>query len=357
MAAPKHSKRIRNRYNHTWQTVTASSEDRLEKRTDEYHMKWDKEHRAEELCHETERRNDDLQSEYEYLKSLCYIDLYPLTPDKYRQKNLSKVSLNKRKRPTLLEVEKEVGINSFKRLLGKIPGPPKASYDDLRRKAVGIWIDKTKTYDKRIEEEKNDPQSAYSKKAAQLDSFIADLSQGDASAVCTYFRYALTHDHFHINTEYDFDANYHEFRFSPDTGELSFSCRIPNETEIPIIKNYKYNDKTEEIESTMYDAKASTDWRLQIMAASLLRAASLVFLSDTYDRIKSVTILGIIRYFDSGFGNYQQKKVVRFTLTHDIFEKLTLEEVNPLTLLKRVLNAKFAEGLYSKEPCDLKEIN
>ena len=82
----------------------------------------------------------------------------------------------------------------------------------------------------------------------------------------------------------------------------------------------------------------------------------MVFRSDYYEKVKNITVNGYLRYYDPAFGNDQKNTVIRAKITRDLFNKVSLERVNPEDLFSRELKATISSGLYAKEPYSSSEI-
>ena len=356
MAKAKYEKRIRNKRTHKWMTITASTENELERKIDEQYDKWENEAYVEERRQEAEDLNDDLMEINKHLEALSYIGLKHLTLDAYEQKRLSRIHKKKRKEPTLEKAEKDVGVTKISRLIGKVPGIQKRKYDDQRREAEVLWNKRKAEYEEQVKKDEKRYQERLREMEAQIASDLRTLKSGDKEAVCDHFRYILDNDDYSIDLQEPFLPISLRLQFNPETGTLEFSYRIPNGEEITTIKEYNYNEKTDTIEAHKYDKKTAANWRLRIAESVLLRAAALVFYSDIYHHIKSVSITGFLHYFDPAFGMYQDKNVIRVALTRDTFNQLRLKHVNPAELFGRVLKAKISKELYTKEPFLLEEI-
>ena len=356
MANPKYSDILRNPYTGEEIEITASKEDVFLRRRDEQIDKWEKEQYIRQQQQEAQRLTENLQAVTGYLRTLCYCNLHPLSPESYINESLSLIYHRRRYKPTLDDAEKDVGITTFVKAKAILPGKSKAKLEDLRLKAKELLASRLEEYNQKVKEDEEEYLQKRNKEERTLRNRIYALSKGSIVAARQYYAYALDHDDYSVDSSNRFQPEHTDIKFLPDTGEIRFAYRIPNGDEIPAVARYEYDLKTDSIVPRNYDIKTSAKWKLQIAESVLLRTAALVFLSDHYDKIKNVSITGYLRYYDTAFGNDQYKAVIQVNLLRTVFDKVSLETVNPIDLFSRVLKANIAAGLYVKEPYALSEI-
>lgn len=80
---------------------------------------------------------------------------------------------------------------------------------------------------------------------ASIETFITNLSYGDADAIQEYIALVVENsnypDHFPVR---------HNFSFDPSTAELSIQVSIPSPIEFPVVKYHKYVKISDEIRAT-----------------------------------------------------------------------------------------------------------
>ena len=353
----KYTEFLRNPYTGETCEITGSTEEILNRRCDAQYEKWEKENHIQQMQQSAEEQTQRLQKSNEYLQSLCYYGLRPLSPNEYLHDVLAKVQKQNRIKPTLEDVEKEVGITIPVKALGILPGKGKKKLNNLQNQAQDIFKKQIEDYDQQVKEDEIDYQQRYQKTETIIKRRIYALSKGSINAAEKYYSHALSRDYYSANDVNRFRPEYSIKKYLPSTGEIQLSYRIPNGEEIPAIAKYEYNEKTDTIEARSYDTKTTADWKTKIAVSILLRTAALIFLSDHYERIKTVSITGYLRYYDSAFGCDQYKNVIYFSLPKEVFSRINLEKVNPVDLFTRVLKARISSGLYNKEPYSVTEID
>ena len=364
MAKIKFSEILTNPYTGEEVEVKGSTEEIFLRRRDATIQKWKNEQSRfenEQYVLEQQEKADELTDQlkplFDYLNKLCYCNLNPLTPESYLSENIAAVKQLHRNKPTLDIAEKDVGINTFVKVTGIIPGKSKDKLKDLQAKAQDLLETRLEDYDQKVISDREKYLQKRKKKESQLKNHITGLSEGKKVASNLYYSYALDRDDYSVNAEDRFFPEYSFIHYTPNNGEIRLSYRIPNEDEILSIAKYKYDAKSDNIIPIPHDRKTAVRWKLRIAESVLLRTAVLIFLSDCYKKVKIVSITGYIRYYDSAFGNDQKKNVIHMTLSRDIFEKLSLETLDPFDLFNRVLKATISSSLYAKEPYAISEIN
>ena len=301
--------------------------------------------------------NSDLPNVMNYLNSLCYNNLLPLSTEEYIVEKLKLVTRYHPEKPRKKDAEKDVGLNLGVKALGKIPGKTKEKLEDLQKRANELYNARIETYELDVQRYEAEYQQKRKERETTLRNNVLALSKGSHVAASKYFGYALARDDYSVDAKHRFFPDYSELSFNHLDGSIQLSYRIPNTNEIPIIAKYEYNEKKDSIDPCFYDSKTSAKLRLQIAESVLLRAAAVIFLSDEFDLVKSISITGFIRYYDSAFGNDQSKNVIRITITKDHFGKINIEKVSPYDLFDRGLKAKISSGLYAKEPYEISDID
>lgn len=363
----KFSKILTNPYTGEEVEVKGSNEEVFQRRIKEQLEKWDNEQvqleneEAQARYHLEQHRiarenNVQLKQTREILEALCYWNLSSLTPDLFFEENISKIHLPRRYRPSLEDAEKAVGLTPLKKILGKMPGKPRSELIAMQAKAKKLLDKQIEDYNIQREKDKEEYHQKRYKEEHRVNKIIKMLAAGSSYAANNYFSYILDQDSYSVNGLDEYHHEHSRICFSKNTGEIRFSYRIPNDDENNIIKKYEYDIKNDSIIAKKYDKKTATQWKLRIGSSVLLRAAALIFYSDYYNKITTISIIGYLRYFDSAYGNNQKKNVIHVNIPREAFNKIVLERVNPYDFFCRVLNATISSGLYEKEPYSIKEI-
>lgn len=356
MANPKYSTVLRNPYTGEEVIISASKEDVFVRKQDEQLAKWDRENHIIEMKQEAERRTGELKTVYDSLLALCYINVFPISPEIYLDEKLSNVRKRFRYRPTIEDAEKDVGITKLVKATGILPGKPKKKLEGLRQKANELLKTRMNDYNQGVKDDEDDFSNRREKERDRLLKQLKAVSIGMEDSTCKYFTYALNRDDFSVDNQNRFLPEFRVYSYSREKEEICFEYRIPNGEEIPSVAKYEYDIKTDCIKTCHYDNKTAAKWRTRIAESVLLRAVAVVFRSDYYQKVKNITVNGYLRYYDPAFGNDQKKTVIRAKITRDLFNKVSLERVNPEDLFSRELKATISSGLYAKEPYSLSEI-
>lgn len=120
---------------------------------------------------------------------------------------------------------------------------------------------------------------------ASVESFITNLSYGDADAIQEYIALVVENssypDHFPVR---------HDFSFDPSTAELNMQVSIPSPNEFPSVKSYKYVKASDEIKAI--DLSAAEQKRRYCSAIHQVAIRSLheIFEADRRDLIQTISL-------------------------------------------------------------------
>ena len=354
MANAKYREILENPYTGEIKEITASKEDILERRILEQNQQWEKEKYIRDRKTEASDLNSWLNQNNTYLQELCYCGIQPLLPEQYIRENVSKIYKPRRHRPNRKEIEKEFGLRGISKAWGKVLRTKsyQANQESIEaeyQKRITEYESQTKLDDEERLEKQKKVEKEYRER-------VERYSKGHSKEICNYAEYALNKDDFSINGKdtYSCDIKTTFFRYG---SVLRLKYRLPNEDEMLTVAKYIYNEKKDAIEAIKYSDKETRQKRLCIAESLLLRAVAIIFRSDYFKKIKSIMIVGYLRYFDSAYGKDQTKNVIACMITRDLFDQLSIERVNPVDLFSRVLHASIANGLYSKDPYSINEVD
>lgn len=365
MAKSKCSEIVTNPYTGEEIEITASKSDILQRRIAAQKDKWEQEQILEEGQQAAWKATASLNAVYNYLRSLPYVSLHPLTPAEYESSLLSQIRQRRRTPPTLEDAQTDVGISFPKKVFSKVSKAKNAELTVLYDKAEVLYNERMAAYTKAVEADRIEYQKRYAEEKRKIYNILNLMRSGSPTGAREYYTFALNRDNFRVNNDARYVPEFKNFVFrrrprekgSKDLiGKVSLSYRIPNTEEIPVVAEYVYNSKAYSLEPKEYDAKTAQAWRKRVAESVLIRTVALLFRSDPFSQIGEITITGYMRYFDRGYGDDQCKNVMRATITREVFERIKLEQADPDEMYSRIMNGAMSAGMYSKEPYALSEI-
>ncbi len=337
--------------------IEAATEESLQKKVDNQIAKWDKELQTEDGHLEEKELNSQLEDMYRYMRSIPYVRLSPITPDRYIRQRLDDIHRPWRTKPDLKEYQKELGPNIFMKAGALLSDSLKEKSERLQKEARERYDKDLKEYEDRVARDDEEYNEDIKRKRALYSSQMEKLPSGDKSSVRAYFSYVLNADAFSI----DGGERYRHAKINADyyrkVKTLVYAVQIPDAEEIPVIYRYQYNEKKNTMETLEYNTKDAQELRIRVAEAVLLRKAALVFLSDTCGLIDRITMSGYLTYYDPALGKDRKRFAIRLDMTKKDFEKISLEDTDPYMLFGRTLGAKVTPGLYTKEPYELNDVN
>ena len=301
-------------------------------------------------------RNMELRETDTYLRGLPFQYIHPLSPDTYIREKLDVAPPVQRRQPTIRDAEKSAGITLVDPFLSLFSQKRRVRLFAQREQAEKLQKKQMEEYTRLVEIDTADYHKRVHDAKTSLCAEIDGLSARDASAARRYFSYAIARDDFSVDGVNRYHPGYPNIIYSPDTGDLRITCRLPDYGDVPCIDKYFYSEKGHRVDAKLLPIKDRAAKRLCVAESVLLRTVAMIFLSDRYGIVDAVEIAGYLRYFDSAYGNNRTKNVIRCRITRDVFNEVSLEWANPLELFGRVLNADISRGLYEKEPHTLREV-
>jgi restriction system protein len=120
---------------------------------------------------------------------------------------------------------------------------------------------------------------------ASIESFITNLSYGDADAIQEYIALVVENsnypEHFPVR---------HDFSFDPSTAELNMQVSIPSPNEFPSVKSYKYVKASDEIRATNLSAAEQKRRYCSAIYQVAIRSLHEVFEADRRDLIQTISL-------------------------------------------------------------------
>ena len=180
---------------------------------------------------------------------------------------------------------------------------------------------------------------------ARLDKFIADLAANDEAAVQEYVSLVLS------NSVYpDAFAVTHEFEFNAADRELTLNLKVPAPSEVPSVKEHKYNKSKDEITATSLTAKDQRERYASAICQVAVRSLHEIFEADRDGRIATISLTLGTDSIDAGTGLPLTTPLVAVAATRDAFVTFDLGNVVPSATLERL------NGVVSKNPYALTPI-
>lgn len=194
----------------------------------------------------------------------------------------------------------------------------------------------------KLEKEKKRFEAELIEHNQNIDNFINNLGYGDTTAIEEYIAIVVENsiypDHFDVE---------HEFKFDPESAELTMRVAVPSPSKLPAIKTYKYIKTSDTIKSTPLSKKAQKDRYTSAIYQVTLRSFHEVFEADRRELIKSISLEVGTSETDPATGKYGFIPFVAAATQRDTFLDIELGGVVPLATLQH-LNAAL-----SKDPLGL----
>ena len=166
---------------------------------------------------------------------------------------------------------------------------------------------------------------------ASVESFITNLSYGDADAIQEYIALVVENsnypDHFPVR---------HDFSFDPSTAELSMQVSIPSPRDFPAVKSYKYVKSSDEIRATDLSVAEKKKRYCSAIYQVAIRSLHEVFEADRRDLIQTISLeVGTIEK-EPATGKTEFLPFVGVSAGKGSFMEFDLSGLVPLATLKHL---------------------
>lgn len=165
----------------------------------------------------------------------------------------------------------------------------------------------------------------------RLDSFITNLSYGDAEALQEYISMVVESsiypDHFEVE---------HDFSFDPSTAELKMSVSIPPPSAFPSIKSYKYVKTSDEIRETPLSVTERKSRYSSAIYQVSIRSLHEVFEADRRDLVQTISLEVGTMESDPATGKTGFLPFVGVSAQKAAFMEFDLSGLVPLATLKHL---------------------
>ncbi len=181
---------------------------------------------------------------------------------------------------------------------------------------------------------------------SNIESFITNLSYGDAEAIQEYVALIVE------NSNYpDHCPVRHDFSFDPSTAELNMQVSIPSPNEFPTVKSYKYVKTSDEIRATDLSVAEKKQRYCSAIYQVAIRSLHEVFEADRRDLIQTISLeVGTIDR-EPATGKTEFLAFVGVSAGKGPFMEFDLSGVVPLATLKHLGAA------ISKDPLNLVSVD
>lgn len=300
-----------------------------------------------------------LREQRQYYDRLHFIELQPLNAIAYYESLKDWSRFREPKDTSHKEAEKDSGISFFLKVKAFFSQKPKSELNDKKLEAGDLQKEYSDSFSKRVERLREQFYKKQDQENKAVDSMKEQLRKHDSVEVLEFFKISLHRDKFTLDTLDTHELYWNGLimkEYNPETGELSYSYRIPNPEEICVINRFYYDVESDSIMTSDLDKTVARNIRLKTARAILLRSAAMVYYSDVFENVKSIHIMGYLTYFDSAFGTERDVNVMGLEISKDTFNQIDLERARLSELFERVLKTREAVGLYSKKPYELKGV-
>lgn len=183
-------------------------------------------------------------------------------------------------------------------------------------------------------------------KNRSLEELITNLGYGTVEAVQEYVSIVLSNsvypDHFPVT---------HEFTFEPETAELDLRVEVPDPSQLPTAKAYRFARASDEIVATTLSQKECRERYASAVYQVALRSLHEVFEADRRGLIRTVSLEVGTTAIDPGTGLRGYIPFVIAAAERDSFLTFDLSAVVPAMTLTR-LGAAVSKNPYSLTPVD-----
>jgi restriction system protein len=181
---------------------------------------------------------------------------------------------------------------------------------------------------------------------ASVESFITNLSYGDADAIQEYIALVVENsnypEHFPVR---------HDFSFDPSTAELSMQVSILSPNEFPAVKSYKYVKTSDEIRATELSVAEKKKRYCSAIYQVAIRSLHEVFEADRRDLIQTISLeVGTIEK-EPATGKTEFLAFVGVSAGKEPFMEFDLSGLVPLATLNHLGAA------ISKDPLNLVSVD
>jgi len=176
----------------------------------------------------------------------------------------------------------------------------------------------------------------------ELDELIQGIAKEDKQALQTYVSIVLGNSVFP-----DCYPVTYEFEYDGDLRELELSSTIPGPSQLPAIREMRYNKTKDEILPVALTQKQMKDRYAAALHAVALRTLHEVFEADSQGHIQTIALTVVTTDNDPATGLLTQIRLLAVAVDRETFNTYDLTKVVPLATLQHM------KALLSKNPYEL----
>jgi restriction system protein len=181
---------------------------------------------------------------------------------------------------------------------------------------------------------------------AELDRLINDLAFDVPWAIQEYVGIVLSDsvypDSFSVS---------HDFRFDLESRELTLTVRVPPPSAVPSVKEYRYQQNTDQVVSTNLPAMAQKERYASAVWQVALRTLHEVFEADRVGRIHSISLTVETGHIDPATGLSVTTPLLVAGADRRSFLQFDLSQVTPAATLQH-LGAAMSKNPFGLTPAD-----
>ncbi len=174
---------------------------------------------------------------------------------------------------------------------------------------------------------------------AQLDDLIRRLTAGEANAVEEYFGIVFGKSVYPDAVSIDIEHSYR-----PDDKELEIKLRLPQTSDLPTARGYKYVKAKGEVAETAQTAKEQRDRYNNLVHAIVLRTMHEVWESDRLGHVDTISLTAHVEHIDPATGRPTTTPLVAVAADRAAFVSIDLAHVTKAETLKHL------KAVVSKNP-------
>ncbi|ADK67568.1 hypothetical protein Olsu_0447 [Olsenella uli DSM 7084] len=302
---------------------------------------------------------DILRELRHYYLHLHHAGLHPLDPDEYYERQIDRRAYREPRDKSRSQARKDAGVSLLLRVHALLSETAKAELEQRKTLADIKEQEYTAEHARMVEEDR----AVYLKQQEQCNLQIDERRRayldGDPLEVMGYFETVLHNDSFTLefpDRPQPYESCVQVVSYDQAKKTLFVRYRAPNADEICTIDSFTFNEKEWMVETKELPAQNSLRVRASVLHAIIVRTAALVFYSDAFHLVDSLTITGYLDYFDPAYGTNQTIDVLKTTVSEEEFLKVDLERARLEDLFTRLFKSHVASGLYKKKPYELKGV-
>lgn len=140
--------------------------------------------------------------------------------------------------------------------------------------------------------------------------------------------------------------------FDLPTRELSVQLSLPDPSEVPTVKEYRYSKALDDITATQWPVKMQKDRYASVVHQVAVRTLHEIFEADRAGKINSVRLTLVVPRISPATGNREEVPLVQVAAARDEFATFDLANVDPRATLEH-LGAALSKNPHGLTPANL----